>query len=82
MAEDRGFIVAAVTGYHANATGVGGWNVPYAMVQVPRPPAPAGRCAFHRRPSEPAPAITPKTYHQPVTCERRNITVRQRLAHR
>ena len=28
MAEERGFIVAAVTGYHANATGVGGWNVP------------------------------------------------------
>ena len=34
MAEARGFIVAAVTGYHANATGVGGWNVPYKMVQV------------------------------------------------
>ena len=34
-AEDRGYIVAAVTGYHANATGVGGWNVPYPMVQVP-----------------------------------------------
>jgi poly(3-hydroxybutyrate) depolymerase len=33
-AEARGFIVAAVTGYHANATGVGGWNVPYKMVQV------------------------------------------------
>jgi len=42
MAEERGFIVAAVTGYHANATGVGGWNVPYPMVQVPRPAAPAG----------------------------------------
>ena len=42
MAEERGFIVAAVTGYHANATGVGGWNVPYAMVQVPRPAAAAG----------------------------------------
>jgi poly(3-hydroxybutyrate) depolymerase len=45
-AEERGFIVAAVTGYHANATGVGGWNVPYKMVQVPRAPraggAPAG----------------------------------------
>jgi poly(3-hydroxybutyrate) depolymerase len=40
-AEERGYIVAAVTGYHANATGVGGWNVPYKMVQVPRPaPAP------------------------------------------
>jgi len=35
-AEARGFIVAAVTGYHANATGVGGWNVPYKMVQVQR----------------------------------------------
>jgi len=35
-AEARGYIVAAVTGYHANATGVGGWNVPYKMVQVPR----------------------------------------------
>jgi poly(3-hydroxybutyrate) depolymerase len=33
-AEARGFIVAGVTGYHANATGVGGWNVPYKMVQV------------------------------------------------
>ena len=33
-AEQRGFIVAAVTGYHANATGVGGWNVPYPMVTV------------------------------------------------
>src|ERR1700681_1973663 len=33
-AEDRGYLVAAVTGYHANATGVGGWNVPYPMVQV------------------------------------------------
>jgi poly(3-hydroxybutyrate) depolymerase len=33
-AEDRGYIVAAVTGYHANATGVGGWNVPYPMIQV------------------------------------------------
>ena len=41
-AEARGLIVAAVTGYHANATGVGGWNVPYPMVQVPRPAAPAG----------------------------------------
>jgi poly(3-hydroxybutyrate) depolymerase len=35
-AEARGYIVAAVTGYHANATGVGGWNVPYPMVQVQR----------------------------------------------
>src|SRR5678815_414658 len=30
-AEARGFIVAAVTGYHANATAVGGWNVPYKI---------------------------------------------------
>jgi poly(3-hydroxybutyrate) depolymerase len=35
-AEERGYIVAAVTGYHANATGVGGWNVPYKMMTVPR----------------------------------------------
>src|SRR5207244_1755373 len=35
-AEARGYIVVAVTGYHANATGVGGWNVPYPMVTVPR----------------------------------------------
>jgi poly(3-hydroxybutyrate) depolymerase len=41
-AEERGYIVAAVTGYHANATGVGGWNVPYKMVQVPRPASAAG----------------------------------------
>jgi poly(3-hydroxybutyrate) depolymerase len=33
-AERRGYLVAAVTGYHANATGVGGWNVPYPMIQV------------------------------------------------
>ena len=42
MAEERGFIVAAVTGFHANATGVGGWNVPYPMVQVPRAPRAGG----------------------------------------
>jgi len=40
-AEARGYLVAAVTGYHANATGVGGWNVSYPMVQVPRQ-GPAG----------------------------------------
>jgi poly(3-hydroxybutyrate) depolymerase len=34
-AEARGFIIAAVTGYHANATAVGGWNVPYKMVPAP-----------------------------------------------
>jgi poly(3-hydroxybutyrate) depolymerase len=41
-AEERGYIIAAVTGYHANATGVGGWNVPYKMVLVPRPPPTTG----------------------------------------
>jgi poly(3-hydroxybutyrate) depolymerase len=41
-AEARGYIVAAVTGYHANATGVGGWNVPYKMIPAPRPPRPEG----------------------------------------
>jgi poly(3-hydroxybutyrate) depolymerase len=41
-AEARGYLVAAVTGYHANATGVGGWNVPYPMVQVPRQGPPGG----------------------------------------
>jgi poly(3-hydroxybutyrate) depolymerase len=41
-AEERGYIVAAVTGYHANATGVGGWNVPYKMMTVPRPAPAAG----------------------------------------
>jgi poly(3-hydroxybutyrate) depolymerase len=48
MAEARGFIVAAVTGYHANATGVGGWNVPYPMVQVPRAPRAGGAAAAGR----------------------------------
>src|SRR3954468_6707316 len=42
MAEDGGYSVAGVTGYHANATGVGGWNVPYPMVQVPRAPRAGG----------------------------------------
>ena len=41
-AEERGYIIAAVTGYHANATGVGGWDVPYKMVLVPRPARAAG----------------------------------------
>ena len=47
-AEARGYIVAAVTGYHANATGVGGWNVPYPMIQVQRA-APAGGGGGGRR---------------------------------
>jgi poly(3-hydroxybutyrate) depolymerase len=53
-AEARGYIVAAVTGYHANATGVGGWNVPYKMVLVPRPPAASGGSGATARPA-PAP---------------------------
>jgi poly(3-hydroxybutyrate) depolymerase len=57
-AEERGYIIAAVTGYHANATGVGGWNVPYKMVLVPRPaPPPAGGSA----PAAPRPAASPPT---------------------
>ncbi|HTC43632.1 MAG TPA: prolyl oligopeptidase family serine peptidase [Steroidobacteraceae bacterium] len=59
MAEERGYIVAAVTGYHANATGVGGWNVPYRMVTVPRPaPAPGsgGGNPGARAGSQPTPA--------------------------
>ena len=51
-AEERGYIIAAVTGYHANATGVGGWNVPYKMMLVPRPaPAPGGDRAATERPA-------------------------------
>jgi poly(3-hydroxybutyrate) depolymerase len=42
-AEEHGYIVAAVAGYHANATGVGGWNVPYKMIQVPPQPGRGGR---------------------------------------
>jgi poly(3-hydroxybutyrate) depolymerase len=59
MAEERGYIVAAVTGYHANATGVGGWNVPYKMVTVPRPAPAAGTGGGGpgaRASSQPAPA--------------------------
>ncbi len=52
-AEEHGYIIAAVTGYHANATGVGGWNVPYKMALVPRPAAGAG--AGRARSSQPAP---------------------------
>jgi predicted peptidase len=51
-AEARGYIVVAVTGYHANATGVGGWNVPYKMVTIPRPPNPNAP-----PPANPAPAL-------------------------
>jgi poly(3-hydroxybutyrate) depolymerase len=52
-AEERGYIVAAVTGYHANATGVGGWNVPYKMMTVPRPAPAAG--AANAAGAKPAP---------------------------
>jgi poly(3-hydroxybutyrate) depolymerase len=55
-AEERGYIVAAVTGYHANATGVGGWNVPYKMVLVPRPaPATGGSSPAAGRPTQAPP---------------------------
>jgi len=53
-AEERGYIVAAVTGYHANATGVGGWNVPYKMVTAARP---AGGAAGSGGPRNTAPPI-------------------------
>ncbi len=61
LAEQRGFIVAAVTGYHANATGVGGWNVPYKMITVPRPPtagAGAGTAAAAGNAARPATSPT------------------------
>lgn len=61
-AEERGYIVAAVTGYHANATGVGGWNVPYRMVTVPRPATAAGTGAAGGG-SAPRPAVAPPTQH-------------------
>lgn len=54
-AEARGYIIAAVTGYHANATGVGGWNVPYKMIQLPRPTPPAGAPAAGANTPPPAP---------------------------
>ncbi len=59
MAEERGYIVAAVTGYHANATGVGGWNVPYKMVTLPAaaPTNGAGRTAG----AGSQPAVAPPT---------------------
>jgi len=59
MAEERGFIVAAVTGYHANATGVGGWNVPYPMVQVQRAPRAGGAAGGGGAPGAGAAAAAP-----------------------
>ncbi|HEY4212084.1 MAG TPA: prolyl oligopeptidase family serine peptidase [Steroidobacteraceae bacterium] len=61
MAEARGYIVAAVTGYHANATGVGGWNVPYKMVTVPRPAPAAGAAPKGPAPAGARPPQTPPT---------------------
>jgi poly(3-hydroxybutyrate) depolymerase len=43
MAEERGYVVVAVTGYKPQATVVdGGYNNPFKMVPAPRPAAPAG----------------------------------------
>jgi poly(3-hydroxybutyrate) depolymerase len=53
-AEARGYIVVAVTGYHANATGVGGWNVPYKMATLPRPANPNARSAATPAPAPPS----------------------------
>lgn len=61
-AEARGFIVAAVTGYHANATGVGGWNVPYKMVQVANPGGRRGQGGGGRGAAAPPP--TPEDFQR------------------
>jgi predicted peptidase len=46
FAEERGYIVAAITGYKPQATVVdGGYNNPFKMVPAPRPPAPEGQRA-------------------------------------
>ena len=46
FAEERGFIVAAITGYKPQATVVdGGYNNPFKMVPAPRPAAPEGQRA-------------------------------------
>jgi len=43
FAEERGYIVAAITGYKASATAVdGGYNNPFKMVQVVRQPRGSG----------------------------------------
>jgi poly(3-hydroxybutyrate) depolymerase len=59
-AELRGYLVAAVTGYHANATGVGGWNVPYSMIQVPNP----GRGGGGRRGGDAPPPPTAEDFQR------------------
>src|SRR6516162_6970324 len=49
IAEERGFVVAAITGYKPQATVVdGGYNNPFKMVPAPRPAAPAGAAAGQR----------------------------------
>src|SRR5689334_22553894 len=46
MAEERGYVVVAITGYKPQATVVdGGYNNPFKMVPAPRPPAPEGQRA-------------------------------------
>jgi predicted peptidase len=43
LAEERGYIVAAITGYKASATAVdGGYNNPFKMVPAPRQPRAGG----------------------------------------
>lgn len=43
FAEERGYIVAAITGYKGSATAVdGGYNNPFKMVQAPRQPRAGG----------------------------------------
>jgi len=43
IAEERGYVVAAITGYKPQATVVdGGYNNPFKMVPAPRPATPAG----------------------------------------
>src|SRR5499427_5559038 len=46
MAEERGYVVSAITGYKPQATVVdGGYNNPFKMVPAPRPAAPEGQRA-------------------------------------
>ena len=46
IAEERGYVVAAITGYKPQATIVdGGYNNPFKMVPAPRPAAPEGQRA-------------------------------------
>src|SRR5262245_1844462 len=46
IAEERGYVVVAVTGYKPQATVVdGGYNNPFKMVPAPRPTAPQGQRA-------------------------------------